>query len=189
MAKTLLRMFFGMLVILIVLSPQSARAQGAMGRSAPQISEEKNLESADEVLAEILSEQGVETREKIDCAKVTDTQFERLGEAWMSLVHPDPEIHERMDEMMGGEGSRTLRTAHINMGKNYLGCQKGIEGRWMPMMGMMGWGGGMMNPNWTGTLGGWGSLHVLFGLVTWILVMALLVVLIRYFWKRADPRK
>ena len=101
----------------------------------------------------------------------------------MDVMHPDSEIHERMDQMMGGEGSETLRTAHITMGEKYLGCRENSEGRWMPMMGMMGLGRGMMG-SWGATSGGLFAIHLIFGYSTWILLIVLLVALIRYFWKK-----
>lgn len=193
----------GLFVVLALMPQPHAFAQRLMGNNDPS-PEAEIPESIDQIQAEIQNSQGVSSISEIDCEKVTQIQFERLGEAWMGLMHPDPEVHERMDRMMarlpapdspvgedggqGGEGSATLRIAHVNMGKNYLGCTKGIEGRWLPMMGMMGWGG-MMNQNWSGTSGGWGSLHLLFGFVTWILLMALLVALVRYVWKIGGEKK
>jgi len=174
-----------MLVVLALFTQPRAMAQGMMGQWTASTAAEQPSESVDQILQEITGGQSVAIVDEIDCDKVTDIQFERLGDAFMGVMHPDPEVHERMDRMMGGEGSETLRTAHISMGKNYLGCTKDIEGRWMPMMG---WGG-MMNQNWSGGWGAWGGLHVLFGLTTWILVMALLVALIRYLWMKGGEKK
>jgi hypothetical protein len=90
--------------------------------------------SIDEVLADIAVEQNVATTKEIECEIISDEQLEKLGEAVMSLRHPDPEEHEIMDEMMGGESSDSLKTMHANMGKGYLDCGGGS--------GMM---SGMMN--------------------------------------------
>jgi len=172
-----------MLVVLALFTQPRAMAQGMMGQWTASTAAEQPSESVDQILQEITGGQSVAIVDEIDCDKVTDIQFERLGDAFMGVMHPDPEVHERMDRMMGGEGSETLRTAHISMGKNYLGCTKDIEGRWMPMMGMMGLGRGMMG-SWGATSGGLFAIHLIFGYSTWILLIVLLVALIRYFWKK-----
>ncbi|RME54358.1 hypothetical protein D6777_04090 [Candidatus Woesearchaeota archaeon] len=48
---------------------------------------------------------------------LTDEDFEILGDYYMELMAGDR--HDEMDEMMGGEGSESLRQMHIQMGKKY----------------------------------------------------------------------
>ncbi len=114
-----------------------------MGNADQNVSQ--NIESQlQEAVQKILKDQNIKDKVDIDCGKVSDDSFEELGEVVMSLMHPDEEEHTAMDNMMGGEGSDTLRQMHINMGRSYLGC---FDGRYIPsmgmMMGMMGVRGGM----------------------------------------------
>ncbi len=81
-----------------------------------------------------------------------------------------------MDEMMGGEGSDSLKTAHIQMGKAYLRCglvgmmggsmMGGMTGI-MPMMNMMG-GWDYLGPGW------------IFMLLFWALIIIGIIVLIKW---------
>ena len=83
-----------------------------------------------------------ETKQLIDsgisCDKLTDEQLEAMGDYYMEQMHPG-EAHEIMDQMMGGEGSDSLKQMHIQMAKR-LYCNEDVGG-------MMGSGGmmGMMN--------------------------------------------
>lgn len=56
--------------------------------------------------------------QKIPCSELTDIQLEILGDYYMELMHPG-ELHEIMDERLGGEGSEKLRQVHINMGLSF----------------------------------------------------------------------
>ena len=101
-----------------------AHAQmGMMGGT--QATTETNSSASQELtdtLAAILSTQAISDQSKLDCGKVTDEQFEKLGDAYMGTMFLSDTQHEAMDSMMGGEGSASLRQAHINMGRSYLGC-------------------------------------------------------------------
>lgn len=51
------------------------------------------------------------------CSELSSEQLEAVGDYFMEQMHPGT-AHERMDEMMGGEGSDSLRQAHISMAQN-----------------------------------------------------------------------
>ena len=62
--------------------------------------------------------------QKISCENLTQEQLEILGDYYMEQVHPG-ELHEIMDERMGGEGSESLRQVHINMGLAFYCGERG----------------------------------------------------------------
>jgi len=126
-----------------------------------------------------------ETKQLIDsgigCDKLTDEQLEAIGDYYMEQMHPG-EAHEMMDKMMGGEGSESLRQAHINMAKK-LYCNEDI-GEMMGSGNMM----GMMNMamNWqapqTNMMGNWGySVYWNFLSTLFIILLIGLIVLV-YLW-------
>lgn len=138
------------------------------------------------VLQDIYKTQNIDSQAKVDCSKVTDDQFNTLGDAYMGVMLPNQQQHEAMDNMMGGEGSASLRQAHINMGRSYLGCWSNYNSGpvYMPMMG----GYGIMNElgaynnNYPGgIMGGYGSGWNMMGnwgfggWVTTVLVWVLLI--------------
>src|SRR3989338_8718865 len=110
-----------------------------------------------------------ETKQLIDsgisCDKLTDEQFESIGDYYMEQMHPG-EAHEAMDKMMGGEGSESLKQMHVLMAKRIY-CNEGTAGMdstgMMPMMmnimgggGMMGWQNQMQAGTMQGMMGNWG---------------------------------
>jgi len=160
----------------------------------------------DDIVADILERQGVDSVKDINCLAVDEIEFERLGEAAMSYMHPDDDQHKAMDEMMGGEGSESLRQAHIQMGKRFLGCEDSIDG----FMGMMG-PGMMMGDFWKGGFekfgykkeGRWNNMMPGFGMegygvfwvfksavfLTWIAFLTFLILGSVYFWKNIKKKK
>ena len=88
---------------------------------------------------------------KINCNNLTLNQLELIGDYYMELNHPG-EIHEIMDEMMGGEGSESLRNAHINMAYRFYCSQFAgyTNSNYNNMMG----GGMMYNDNYNTNYGG-----------------------------------
>ncbi len=150
--------------------------------------------SVETILQEIKSSQNVSLNSEIDCNNVSDERWEELGDAVMSLMHPDEQQHELMDQMMGGEGSESLKAAHIYMGKQYLGCTSGTMGYGMMgsgMMGMMGggtgmmgnygnYGGGMMGSNFYG----WNWLGFLYQFLFLFLLILAIAALIKWISKQ-----
>ncbi len=127
-----------------------------------------------------------ETKQLIDsgisCDKLTDEQLEAMGEYYMEQMHPG-EAHNLMDNMMGGEGSDTLKQMHIQMAKR-LYCNEDVGG----MMNMMGSGGmmSMMGTNMMGGSFGGGSwwLWSIVGMLFWIALLAALILLIIWLYKK-----
>lgn len=112
--------------------------------------QEKSIE---DILALIRQEQSVNEDQAIDPDKVSKNLLEELGDAVMSIRHQDEREHQWMDEMMGGEGSESLRTMHIAMGYRFLrGDDRygtpfhgpGFRGPRFHGPGMMKRGGGML---------------------------------------------
>jgi len=101
------------------------------------------------LLQEIRDKYDLGPDEAINPRKINNEDLEELGEAVMSTMYPDPEEHEEMDEMMGGEGSRRLAWMHRRLGRNYL------EGRSTDIDHMMGSRrGGGTNDTMHGSAGG-----------------------------------
>ena len=137
-------------------------------------------------------------KQKISCSELSEEQLEILGDYYMEQMHPG-EAHEAMDEMMGGEGSESLRQMHINMGLSfYCGEHNSMSGGMMDtMMGKTGSGnmmtGGMMtgtgmvsSGNMMGSFGNYGY----FGWIFMTLVIIVLVLLIIWLIKQIQkPRR
>ena len=138
--------------------------------------------SIDDILAKIIKEQGVTSREMIDCQRVSENDLEVLGDAIMERMHPG-EAHEFADQMMGGEGSDSLRAMHILLAKRYLGCASSDDYRGVAGM-MMGDYDDMMGPGMfygddTQQIGfGWGGMT--FGMIAfWAVIIAIFVWLVK----------
>lgn len=116
---------------------------------------------------------------KVPCEDLTDDEFELLGDYYMELMHPG-EAHITMDEMMGGEGSESLKIMHINMGKRFYCGSEAVANQGI-MMGMMGSGG--MNMIGTNMMGGSWWLWGIVGMLFWIALLVALVFLIIWLYK------
>ena len=165
-------------LVLLTLMVASALLLSAVPVFADTGLEGEHGKPLEDVLQEIRDKQGLGPDEAIDPRKVSDEELEELGEAVMGIMHPDPRQHELMDQMMGGEGSRSLKSAHISMGYNYLAGNTGG-----PLSGMMGRGmmGGMMG---RGMMGGyWRNPSMFFpfgGLIMWLLILIIIGVVIYF---------
>lgn len=120
--------FVSLLLIFIIISPINVMAH------------EHNLEEVEQII-----------KDKVPCEELTEEQLESIGEYYMEQMHPG-EAHDIMDEMMGGEGSESLKQVHINMARSfYCGESSAMSANMMNMMmgresiGMMGSGRMMGN--------------------------------------------
>jgi hypothetical protein len=81
---------------------------GLVAALAVPLAAQEHGKSIQAILSEIKQEQNVQRVEQIDPNKVSDAQLAELGEAVMDVRFPNERQHAYMDEMMGGEGSRSL---------------------------------------------------------------------------------
>ncbi|MBI3588010.1 hypothetical protein HY095_02340 [Candidatus Micrarchaeota archaeon] len=128
---------------------------------------------------------------KADCGTLSDAQLEQIGDYLMERLHPGA-AHGRMEAMMGGEGSESLKRAHIQMAQALYcgrsdtpltyGGMMGIA----PMMGRFGgygpggFGGGMMN---YGNIMGYGDGGWAFGLLFRMLAFIALALLVYWLYR------
>jgi hypothetical protein len=139
---------------------------------------------------------------KADCSQLSDGQLEAIGEYLMEQLHPGA-AHERMDAMMGGEGSASLRNAHIQMAQViYCGrTDVSLTYGGMMGMGMMGGYGLMSNgagyPAAYGTSGygmmGYGYPNLfgwsIFDMLLLILLLGLIVAVYLHIWSKVKKQK
>ena len=110
--------------------------------------------SIDTVMSEIRQEQGLKNGDKINTDKVSQDKLEELGDSVMEAMIGNSEVHDQMDNNMGGDGSASLTAMHKRIGYNYLvdypnGMMSLMSGGMMSnsrfgMMGSLGWGGMIM---------------------------------------------
>jgi len=196
------------LVFLLAGSATSVEAQVGMMESDIAVDEVDGNEELDVVIGELVEKYEVESMSDLDCELVSDEDMVRLGDAVMERMHPG-ERHEEMDRMMGGEESEGWWNIHLQMGRNYLGCDKdspavvwggaigGMMGRMWPMaFDWDRWGGEVeVNDKALSLIGKfmpWIGLVVFLvigvKLLLLVLVITLLVMAIRYLW-RGDEAK
>ncbi len=188
-------------ISIFVVSPSTTQAHmGSMmetdNNETQTDSDQNHSHSIEAVIQSILDKQNVSTIQELDLSKLSDDDWEELGDAVMEAQHPG-EAHEVMDRMMGGEGSESLREMHIRMGQAFFGF--GFDNKYNGP-GMM--GGGMMgytnSPNYNLPAGmmGFGSMmglgrfgnYGIFSAITWIFLIAFLASGI-YFFINSSHRK
>ena len=173
------KIFFLIILIIVFISS-----------SASALADKDHNVSIEDVLKEVRQSQNIEQNKDIQCEQITNEQFEELGEALMSSMHPNEEEHELMDQMMGGEGSDSLEARHIIMGQRYLGCLSGITksgfglmsmtmGSW-PHLATKGGENSMMGFSSMGLGGGWMWLGWIWMILFWGLAILAIVALVRW---------
>jgi hypothetical protein len=131
----------------------------------------------------------------LTCAKVTEDQFERIGEYYMGLMLGDSHVamNAMMIRQLGEAGEEQM---HVIMGERFSGCNPTagqgssvIASSWFPMMGMM---GGVSGPAWsTGMMGGgWNIFSLITMLLFWTVAIIALIALVRVITQpKNDSRK
>lgn len=137
----------------------------------------ERLRSIETILTEIRQEQNISSTESIDISKVTLAHLEELGDSVMEEVIGNSTLHERMDNVLGGEGSRSLTNTHLRVGYNYLA---GIPITMMTFMGsggMMGWYGyqsqNSYNPRNDGMMDRFNWIWLIMGELAFLSLLAL----------------
>ena len=94
---------------------------------------------------------------KASCDSLSSEQLELIGDYVMEQIHPG-QAHQYMDAMMGGEGSDSLKRAHIAMAYRFYctGSGSGLDANnpYFGVMGGYGMMGGMMSGGYGGMMGG-----------------------------------
>ena len=118
---------------------------------------------------------------KVSCDELTEDQLEMIGDYYMEQMHPG-EIHEIMDERMGGEGSDSLRQVHINMARNFYCGEYGAMPIGM-MNVMMNRGGNNMMGYYGSPYGWWGFgwFGMVMMILFWVVIIWLIVWAIKHF--------
>jgi uncharacterized membrane protein len=109
------------------------------------------------IVSQIEQQQNVKTIDKVDPNRVSEEMLAQLGDLVMDQLVPNEREHQYMDQMMGGEGSKSLEAMHAAMGYNYLASGGRLSWGNMPFgPGMMGYGHGFRNGPGYGPGAGYG---------------------------------
>lgn len=80
----------------------------------------------------------------VSCQQLSQEQLDKVGDYYMEQMMPGA-AHKNMEQILGGEGSESLKQMHILMAHRWY-CGDAVG---MGMMGMMGgFGPGMMRGGW-----------------------------------------
>lgn len=147
-----------LLAVLVVAAPATAH------------SDDHNFTGAKEIIAQ-----------ETACSELTEDQLAEVGDYYMEQLHPG-EMHDVMDEHMGGEGSESLRRAHLQIADEYYcsqfaSSQVDQEGGRMPMM----------HNGWVGT--GWFGMGGWFGFLIGLTLLILLILAIIYLIQKITESK
>lgn len=130
---------------------------------------------------------------EVICSDLSDDDFDALGEYFMGQMTGSSHaaMNAMMAQMMGERGENQM---HIVMGKRFSGCDisaaypaGGIG--FMPMMQMMSGFGSIQNQqNWStsgkfnliNTMMNFGFLALLFVIIWWVIVIAVIIVFVRW---------
>lgn len=124
---------------------------------------------------------------RVPCNQLNESQLEQIGDYYMEQMHPG-ELHLIMEEKLGGQGSESLRQAHINMGKIfYCGERSNMySGMMNIMMGRSygGMGGGMMNGKYNPdfynqSYGGESITSILIDILLILLIIAIIIWIVK----------
>lgn len=179
---TLLIVLFG--IIIVTTTKVDAQMMG-FPSSQPDNSEIQAQQQEEQESKKLLDQL---KNKAIACQKLTDDNFEKIGEYFMGQAIGDTSRHiamnNMMKSMMGEQGEEQM---HIAWGKRGSGCDNNASFGGMMKGGgfsMMGYGGMM---NGFGMMGG--SLGFgLLGLITWILIIVVLISLVVYLWKQIQKK-
>jgi hypothetical protein len=161
-----------------------ASAQTGMMMSGAQNTSATTTSSAaiGTALQTIYQAQNVSASKQVDCTKVTDTQFEKLGDAYMGYGITEQQ-HTTMENTMGGDGSTNVQQVHMNMGRTYLGCPLNPKYAATMMDGNNSYG--MMSPG-SETEGGFG--YIFMYLIGAVLLIDLVLAGF-WLWKQVSKKK
>ncbi len=197
-------LFIIMGILILILAPSIVSAQGMMGNWTGSPSSSIDQIAIREQQAE--EQEGKNLLDQLKsktttCQKLTDDNFEKIGEYFMGQAIGDISRHIQMNNMMksmmGKQGEEQM---HIVWGKRG-GCdpnapmpQNMMNSGMMSMMmggGMMGGGGNpMMGYGGWNNMMGWGfGIGWVFMIIFWVLIILGVVALIRYLAKSGPDKE